>query len=157
MPTKLARIMRITIESIDLRSEFGTGGGPVTSARVGFLTRGFGGSARFVPASASNADLLGREFDVEIDHERISDLSTGWDEGLTAGVSPLAEPGSFRVRGVVIAVVALGAPDMESLVTVAAGDAIFALDQQDVGDAAFAKGACLTFTAHEVSLWDEAS
>ena len=149
--------MRITIQSTDLRSVLGIGGRPATSVRVGFLSRGFGGWACFISAAASNSDLVGREFDVEIDHERISDLSTGWDNGLTTGVSPLAEPGSFRVRGVIIDVSPLGEPAMDSLVTVAAGDAIFTLDRQDVGDVAFAKGEWVTFTAHEVSLWDEAS
>ena len=149
--------MRVRIESIDLCRPSRVGGTRAPGYRARFQSRGFGGWARFVPAAANGSDLVGREFEVEIDHERITDLLSSGDAAQAAGVLPLAEPGSFLVRGVVREVVSLGESGIGSLAVVAVGDAIFTLDQQDLGGAVLAKGECVAFTAHDVTLWDEAA
>lgn len=147
--------MQITITSIDARSPRQIGFTRMLSYPVEFSASTTSGTALFVPASGNPDGLIGQSLYVEVNQESVTDLH------IVSGdppdeFAPLAERGSFRVCGVVSTVVPLGPPSGSAIITVVAGDAQVTLCQSDLGEARPSRGDKVTFTAHEVSLWDEA-
>lgn len=147
--------MLITINSVDSNALQRIGSMQFPSFPVQFSAAALTGRARFVPSSGDAEGLVGQSFQVEIEQGRVTDLRRVGVEA-EPKVIALAEPGSFQVCGIVRAVVPLGETDGSVLVSVVAGEAVFTLCQDDLRGMALSQGERVTFTAHEVSLWDEA-
>ncbi|HEX8172535.1 MAG TPA: hypothetical protein VF824_18515 [Thermoanaerobaculia bacterium] len=129
--------MRITIESVD-------------GERVTFASALVRGMARF--HAASDGEIVGRTFDVELDHERVSELARCED---APSVVALPETGAFRVCGEVVSIVPLSDEEDDAVIAVAAGNATFDLVPEDLRGMRLALGDRVTFVVHGLSLWDE--
>ena len=148
--------MRITIETIDSESPRGVGDTPVPGYPVLFRSSVTHGWAMFVPVDGEVTDLAGQSVSVEINQERISSFQVfGTSPRRDPLITALADRGHYQVQGVVSAIVPFIEPEGEQLVVVAAGDASFTFLRSETGCRALRTGEWVTFTAEDVSLWDE--
>ena len=129
---------------------------PMPSYAVTFTSHSVRGEARFVPASGDASDCVGQSFDVEINQERVTALTAVGHGTFAESIVALPERGAFRVHGVVTSVIPLAEPAGAEVITVAARGALFTLGGKELGGMRPSLGEMVAFTAHEVSLWDEA-
>lgn len=148
--------MYITIEAINTDAVQALGCMQVPSFRTRFSSSAIEGWARFVPANGDPDACVGKSFYVEIDHERVTDLKRVDYNTFNEGVVALDESEAFQVFGTVTAVMPLGEPSDNVILSVASGEAIFTLDRFDLGDTKLFVGDKVAFVVHELSLWDEA-
>ncbi|MFZ2990444.1 hypothetical protein [Ideonella sp.] len=121
-----------------------------------FDSAGFSGSAWFVPATGNSSGYLGQRLDVELSHDRVTQVLLEDGQGFKSRVEPLPAPGAYRVSGTVSSMVPLRVPPGEAIVSVTAGDATFALTIAELAGIRPAPGIHLSFLVHDLSLWDEA-
>lgn len=148
--------MRITIESIATKAVQHIGYTRIPGYPVQFSSLDIKGGALFVPKTANVEGCVGQSFYVEIGQERVTNLERVAHEGNAEAVVALSEFGAFCVCGTVTSVVPLDEPEGNQVVTIAAGEAVFTLCQEDLGSVKLVQGEKVAFVAHEVSLWDEA-
>jgi hypothetical protein len=148
--------MQVIVTQINPEHSILRGNMRVPSFLAQFDSAGFSGSAWFVPASGSSSDCLGQRLDVELSHERITQVSLEGGQGFETRVKPLPTPGTYHVAGTVSSVVPLEEPTGEAIVSVSAGDATFTLTIAELRGIKPALGTHLSFLVHDLSLWDEA-
>jgi len=148
--------MRITVESIDPNAMVRLGFAQLPSFPVQFSSVTVCGTANFVPAIGDAQSCAGQVFDVEINQQKITNLER---IGAESGESVVAcvELGCYKVAGRVTSVVRLDERGDDEIVTVTAGEATFTLSSGDVAGIALSLGQSVSFLAHSLSLWDEAT
>jgi hypothetical protein len=147
--------MRITIEALDANSVQMLGYTPAPSYVVTFASSSFNGEARFVPASNDARSCIGQSFDVEVSQERVTELMAVTRDHPESVVA-LPKTCAFQVHGVVISIVPITEPAGTEIVTIEANGALFTLAGQDLDGMKLSLGKMVSFTAHDLSLWDEA-
>ena len=148
--------MRITVEAIDANSMRPLGYTPIPSFMVKFTSPIVRGEARFVPASGNACGCAGQFFDVEVNQDLVTALGVVTHGPSIESVTALPESGAFQVQGVVTSIVPLAEPAGAQVITVSADGALFTLGSEELGGMKLSLGERVTFTAHGLSLWDEA-
>jgi hypothetical protein len=149
--------MRVTIESLssDEPREFGFT--PMQGYPVMFSAGTLRAHAWFVPADTDLSHVVGREYEVEVNQERVTALTpVGAGQDGSQGLAALPDFGSFRVHGRIESVLLANEHGGEPAAFVRAGDAYLALGSVELAGLELHAGDTITFVAHDVSLWDEA-
>jgi len=148
--------MQILVTAINPTRQTRLGCMQLTAFLAEFEGAEFSGTAWFIPASGNANDYVGQTLEVELSQEGVTQVSLTDEENFEARIQYISAPCTYQVRGIVNCVIPLEVPIGECIVYISSGNANFTLTATELGGLKPEQGVHLSFTVHELSLWDEA-